>query len=204
MKRLIAHRGLKKGFNENSILAFKSAIKNDNYIGFECDVRTTKDKIFVINHNSLIDTDFISLNDYKTLKKKYNIPTLEDVLKLNTSKIMLIEIKESNIDIKKFQNLIWKYNNKNIYVMSFFNKVIKKLYLNKKNEKLGVLNFVLNSEENYQEYDFICLLETIMSDKLEDYFVKKNKEVMIYGIHNLEKDIKLYQNSYFITDEIIK
>ncbi len=204
MKKLIAHRGLKNDSKENTISAFKEAIANDNYAGFECDIRTTKDKIFIVNHNPMIDLDIISLTDYKTLKQKYNTITLEDVLKLNTSKIILLEIKENNIDIKKFQNLIQKYNNKNVYIMSFFNSVIKKMYSNKKNEKLGVLNYVLNSEENYDNYDFICLLENIMSEKLEDFFIKKQKEVMIYGIHNLKKDMNIYKNSYFITDDIIK
>lgn len=203
MEQLIAHRGLKiNGTKENTIQAFKNAIDNPFYGGFECDIRTTKDNVFVINHNPIIGADIISLSKYQELKDKYHIPTLESVLKLKTNKIMLLEIKEINIDIKAFQDLIHKYSNKNIYVMSFFNKVIQKLKQRKENEKLGVLNYLLNSEESYEEYDFICILENVMSKKIEEYFRQKEIAIFLYGIHQLDKTIKLYPNNHYITDEI--
>lgn len=203
MEQLIAHRGLKTSdTKENTIKSFKNAIDNPFYEGFECDIRTTKDHVFVIAHNPIIGSDIISLSNYQELKEKYNIPTLEAVLKLKTNKIMLLEIKEINIDIKAFQDLIHKYKNKNIYVMSFFNKVIQKLHHNKQNEKLGVLNYLLNSEENYEEYDFICILENVISKKIEEYFKQKKITIFLYGIHQLEKTIEAYPNNHYITDEI--
>lgn len=203
MEKLIAHRGLKiSNVKENSIESFKKAIENKQYVGFECDIRTTKDQIFVINHNPLIGKDIISLSNYKDLRKKYRLPTLEEVLKLNTKKIMLLEIKEANINTESLKELLKKYQNKNIYIMSFHNNVIKKMQQNSRSYQLGVLNYVLNSEESYEGYDFICLLENIASKKLVNFFESKQINVFFYGIHHLNSLSKQYNDCYFITDEV--
>ena len=204
MEKLIAHRGLKENAKENTLEAFNLALKNDQYAGFECDIRTTKDGVFVICHNPMIGLDILSNTSYKELNRKYHLPTLEQVLKLSSNKIFLLEIKEANINQKKFQTLIQKYSSKKIYVMSFFNKVIQELTKTKKNEKYGVLNYVFNSEESYREYDFICLLESIISKKMELFFAEKHIETFIYGIHHFQKTRREYPNSYFITDEIVQ
>jgi len=203
MKRYIAHRGLKiNSYKENTMDAFKASLENINYAGFECDIRTTKDHVFVVVHNPIIKDKIISQTNYKELKEKYHIPTLEEVLSLKSDKIFLLEIKENNIDIDKFLKILEKYPLKNIYVMSFFNSVIKKLNQNKKTYKLGVLNYVLNSEEDYSHYDFICLLENIATLKLVHFFENKKIQVFFYGIHHLENLEKNYPKAYFITDEI--
>lgn len=203
MKNLIAHRGLKDKAKENTLQAFKASLKNTNYQGFECDVRTSKDNVFVVCHDAFIGISRVSSTNYAELKRKYNVPALESVLKLQTDKIMLLEIKEPNLDIEKFHKLLKKYAKKNIYVMSFFNTVIQKLYEKKCSCKLGVLNYVLNSEENYQEYQFICLLESVVSEKLVNYFQEKNIEVFIYGIHHFQETKVKYSRCYLITDEIL-
>lgn len=204
MKRLIAHRGLKEKAKENTMEAFLDALKNDHYAGFECDIRTSKDKVFVICHNPMVGLDLVSNTNYKDLEKKYHLISLEKVLKISSDKIFLLEIKEATIDTKDFQKLIQKYSSKKIYVMSFFNKVIEELQKTKKQEKYGVLNYVFNSEESYKNYDFICLLEAVMSEKLEKFFRKNQIETFVYGIHNFSKTFETYKNSYLITDEIVK
>lgn len=203
MNHLIAHRGLKKEASENTLEAFEKSINNSFYSGFECDVRTTKDHIFVICHNPIYKGKIISLTNYKEFKKD-NLPTLENVLKLKTNKIMILEIKEINCDINRLSIILQKYDYQNIYVMSFYNKIINNLSLKNLKIKVGVLNYVLNSENDYQNYDFICLLESIMTSNLESYFTCQNKEVFIYGIHNLEKLTKEYKKSYFITDAVFE
>lgn len=203
MNHLIAHRGLKKEASENTLEAFEKSINNSFYSGFECDVRTTKDHIFVICHNPIHKGKIISLTNYKEFKKD-NLPTLENVLKLKTNKIMILEIKEINCDINRLSIILQKYDYQNIYVMSFYNKIINNLSLKNLKIKVGVLNYVLNSENDYQNYDFICLLESIMTSNLESYFTCQNKEVFIYGIHNLEKLTKEYKKSYFITDVVVE
>ena len=52
--KLIAHRGSHKFAKENSLFSFFNAI-NENYYGFECDVRQSKDKKFYIYHDMLYD-----------------------------------------------------------------------------------------------------------------------------------------------------
>ncbi|HIR74966.1 TPA: glycerophosphodiester phosphodiesterase [Candidatus Ventrenecus avicola] len=204
MKPFIAHRGLKKTAKENTISAFLDAIQSPYYAGFECDVRTTKDHVFVIVHDAIVGMKRVRDMTYSELKKNYAIPSLESVLNLQTDKIMLLEIKESDFDVPKFLKLLRKYSEKNLYVMSFFNSVIQRLAAMNCPCKLGVLNYVLNSEEDYQEYQFICLLEAIVSPKLIQYFTEKHMEVFLYGIHHFEKTKELYPQTYLITDEIIE
>ena len=155
---LIAHRGV---FNsvvkENTIPAFLGAINNSRYAGFELDIYTSSDGIFVVNHDPLVNGKFIWKYSYKELKKK-GIVRLEDVLKLKTDKIILIEIKDINIDINKLSLLLNKYKKKNIYVMSFFNSVIRKF--KNVNFKIGVLNYILNSTQEYA-YDFIGVIYSV-------------------------------------------
>ena len=149
---LIAHRGI---FNsvvkENTIPAFLGAINNSLYDGFEFDIYTSKDGEFVVHHDIILDGKFMWKYTYKELKKK-GIPKLEEVLKLKTDKILLIEIKDVNLDVEKFTKLLNKYKSKNIYVMSFFTSVIKKF--KSRTFKIGILNYILNSSNLYP-FDFI-------------------------------------------------
>ena len=82
--RLIAHRGVYYNCRENTISAFKEAIKR-NYI-IELDVRLTKDKKVIVFHdlNLLRLTGInknISTSTYDELNSIINIPTLEEAIK---------------------------------------------------------------------------------------------------------------------------
>ena len=144
--KLIAHRGSHKFAKENSLFSFFNAI-NENYYGFECDVRQSKDKKFYIYHDMLYDGKlFKSFNSNEII-----CDTLESVLKLNTNKIILLEIKDPFIDIDNLVETLIKYSDKNIYVMSFYNTVIDKLNIKNKTYKVGILNYVLNTNKKYSE-----------------------------------------------------
>lgn len=192
---LIAHRGI---FNavvkENTIPAFLGAINNDDYAGFEFDVYTTLDGEFVVHHDPLVNGAFIWKKKYSYLKKK-GLVKLDTVLKLNTDKIMLIEIKDVNLNIDKFVKLLDKYRDKNIYVMSFFNSVIRKF----KNVwfKVGVLNYILNSTSKYP-YDFMGVLYDVASLHLINSLKSLNIEVFLYAIN--KKDKLIYNDVYYIVD----
>ena len=191
----IAHRGLvKKGIKENTIESFQEAIDSDIYAGFELDIYTSKDKEFVVHHDPLLDGKLIWNYSYKELKKK-NVAKLEDVLKLNTDKIILIEIKDINIDINKLTKLLNKYKKKNIYVMSFFNSVIKKF--ENQTFKIGVLNYILNSSSTYH-YDFIGILYDVASKHLIESIKKLKIEVFLYALS--KKDKYLFKGVYYIID----
>ena len=193
---LIAHRGLvKKGITENTLPAFLGAINSPKYAGFELDIYKSKDNVFVVHHDPLINGKFIWNQTYKELRKK-GVIKLVDVLRLKTDKIILIEIKDVNIDIVRFSKLLAKYQDKNIYVMSFFNSVIKKL--KSPSFKIGILNYILNSKAEYT-YDFIGILYPIANDHMIASLKESNIEVFLYGIS--KNDPLLWEDIYYIVDE---
>ena len=192
----IAHRGLvKKGVIENTLPAFLGAIKSNKYAGFELDIYTSLDGIFVVHHDPLLDGKFIWKYNYKELREK-GVLKLIDVLRLNTDKIILIEIKDININIEKLTKLLNKYKNKKIYVMSFFNSVIKKF----KNPtfKVGVLNYILNSTSEYT-YDFIGILYDVATNHMIESLQKMNIEVFLYALN--KKDKYRFKDVYYIIDD---
>ena len=72
---------------------------------------------------------------------------------------------------------------------------------NLKNVKIGSLNYVLNSKEDYSAFDFIGIINYLLTDELIKYFRKRNIEVFGYGVSNVQK-IK-YKNINYIVDEKI-
>ena len=192
----IAHRGkVNKIAKENTIPAFLGAINSKDYVGFELDIYTSLDQEFVVHHNPLVDGKFIWKYPVKELQQK-GVIKLIDVLKLETDKIILIEIKDFNLDTTKLTKLLNKYSDKKIYVMSFFNRVIAKIKDNK--FKIGVLNYVLNSKDDYT-YDFIGILYDIASYHLIESFQKLNIEIFLYALN--KKDKYIYKDVYYIIDD---
>ena len=196
--KLIAHRGyINSKIKENTLEAFDNAIYN-NFYGIECDIRVSKDKQLVIYHNAFLfkinnQLKLVSDVNYNDLKK-YNIPLLKKVLSKYKC-IKLIELKTS-IDIESIKD----YIDDNTYFMSFNSSYIFKLKHKYPNYKFGVLNYILNSKDNY-DLDFICLLDSIVTDNLVYYFLRKHIEVFIYGI----KDKPRYVSDlvYYIVDKKI-
>ncbi len=191
---LIAHRGKVDSINkENTIEAFKAAINDIKYDGFELDIRETKDKKIVVVHDFVVDNKLIKRVNYKELER-YNIPLLESVLKLDTEKIIMIEIKDPNMDINALSKLLEKYQDKKIYLMSFYNNVIKEFLKLSHTCKCGILNYGFNHEYSYNEYDFICILDFSLTDNIIDYFRRRKIEVFSYGLLTNKLNIKEYVN----------
>ena len=191
---LIAHRGKVDNINkENTIEAFKAAINDIKYDGFELDIRETKDKKIVVVHDFVVDNKLIKRVNYKELER-YNIPLLESVLKLDTEKIIMIEIKDPNMDIEALSKLLEKYQDKKIYLMSFYNNVIKEFLKLSHTCKCGILNYGFNHEYSYNEYDFICILDFSLTDNIIDYFRRRKIEVFSYGLLTNKLNIKEYVN----------
>ncbi len=191
---LIAHRGKVDSINkENTIEAFKAAINDIKYDGFELDIRETKDKKIVVVHDFVVDNKLIKRVNYKELEH-YNIPLLESVLKLDTEKIIMIEIKDPNMDIEALSKLLEKYQDKKIYLMSFYNNTIKEFLKLSHTCKCGILNYGFNHEYSYNEYDFICILDFSLTDNIIDYFRRRKIEVFSYGLLTNKLNIKEYVN----------
>ena len=193
-RMLIAHRGKVDSINkENTIEAFKAAINDKKYGGFELDIRETKDKKIVVVHDFVVDNKLIKRVNYKELER-YNIPLLESVLKLDTEKIIMIEIKDPNMDIEALRKLLEKYQDKKIYLMSFYNNVIKEFLKLSHTCKCGILNYGFNHEYSYNEYDFICILDFSLTDNIIEYFRRRKIEVFSYGLLTNKLNIKEYVN----------
>lgn len=199
--KFIAHRGVvKNNIKENTLEAFEEAINNSNYEGFELDVRVSKDKEFVIHHNSFINGKLVKTLDYKELKE-LGVVRLKDVLKLKTNKKIFIEIKDFDIDLKELTKLLNK-TKLNIYLMSFDNSIIKKVSTYKRKFKVGILNYYLNSDDNYRYLDFICMLYLGINEKTIRNFEEQDIEVILYGLPNHLK-IKDYNVSVIADDEYV-
>ena len=195
MKKYIAHRGIyNKNVSDNSYKALYDGLLSYKYIGIETDVRVTKDNVFILYHDVLYKGKLVKNVFYKDMD---NVSKLEDILKINTDKIILLEIKDFDIDVKKFIKLINKYN-KNIMIMSFDANVIKKIKKITNKYKLGVLNYVLNSDSDYN-FDFICLLDIIATDYVIESFKKRNIDILIYGVVNDNRNL-----TYIIDDYKLK
>ena len=218
MIKFIAHRGNDKhSYDENSKDAILNVLKKDYICGVEFDIRITKDKRFVIHHNSTINlssngTGFIKNKTLKDLKKlkfgknNYKIDTLEEVLKdiknINSQKIILIEIKEefnySKKEIIKLISILKKFKSLNIYICSFNYKLLIKLkkYLN---FKVGlIISKIINNSKDIKMFDFLSVHNNIYQK------YKNFKEVMVWTINTKEDLKKINNKNYIITDKAYK
>lgn len=195
--KYIAHRGVVSDkTKENTLESFYLAIKDKRFVGFELDIRVSKDNNFFVYHDYLLKGK--PFKSYFTNElRDLNIPTLESVLNINHNKIVLIEIKDFDIDVKELIKLLDKYPHRNIYVMSFNNKVIERVAKESKKYKLGILDYVLNSDYNYK-YSFICLLNSLIDEEKIRKYKKQNIEVMSYGILKIQ-EVK-FKDIYYIVD----
>lgn len=132
-KILIAHRGARTYFHENTLEAFEKAIRlNADMI--ELDVRRTQNNLFVVYHDECIDEKPIKDLAYDDIHKfsRLKVPTLDKVLKLTRSRIKLdIELKEEGYE-KEVVNFILKFLKEDEFVITSFNdnslKIIKEAF----------------------------------------------------------------------------
>lgn len=209
--KYIAHRGSNMyGHKENTLENLTSALEDDRFCGIELDVRESKDHEFVVIHDSFLnrvtdDVGFVK-NKKGSYLHKLGLPYLEEILELDTDKIILIEIKDTSMDMKRFVELLNQYPTKNIYVYSFYNNAIHKVLEYPITFKVGVLNYVFNSEHSYKEYDFIGLLKGSITENLLLFFKDLKIEVFVYGIISKDKikDVSsnLLEEIYYIVDEV--
>ncbi|MFR5856426.1 MAG: glycerophosphodiester phosphodiesterase [Bacilli bacterium] len=195
MKKFIAHRGIWNDLvKDNSYEALYNGLMSSQYIGIETDLRVTKDNIFILHHNALYNGKLIKNLLYNELE---DIVKLEEILKINTNKIILIEIKDFNININRLIKLLDKYK-RNVMLMSFDTNIINKIKKLNIKYKLGVLNYIINSDSEYN-FDFICILDILNKKVIIDSFKKRKIEVLIYGVIDIKED-----SIYIIDDEKLK
>ncbi|MCK4487902.1 MAG: hypothetical protein KAU38_14230 [Desulfobacterales bacterium] len=146
---IMGHRGAAALEPENTLLSIVRAME----IGVdavEIDVRLSKDKEIVVIHDSTVDrttneTGSVSSHTLKEIKeldagKGETIPTLQEVMDLIGNKVRLvIELKEDGTE-RKVVELI-KTNNlvDNVYVISFWHRLVKTVKEMDSRIKTGVL-----------------------------------------------------------------
>ena len=192
-KHLIAHRGVHYKYLENSLNAFKEAMKR-NYI-IELDVHITKDnKIVVYHDNNLKRLTGVLKNiedlTYKQILKIISIPTIEEVLELVKGKVpIIIEIKVIK-ENGKLEYLLSKIldNYKGEFAIQSFN--YNSLLWFKNNRKKYIRGYLINSITPHN-----IIIKYILNNKI------KNIEPTYLGI-NLDyinnKNIKKLKNKYLI------
>ena len=219
MKNLIAHRGVNNlDFGENTKEAAVNSLKNSYIKGVEIDARITKDNKIVVIHDMTINrtsngSGFVSKMSLRDLKK-YNfgtdkhfskISTLKETLKvIDKDKIVLIEIKyegrDDNRYIKYFYRSVKPFLNKNIYIMSFNGKLVRKLKEKYPFLKCGILiSYIINASFIDDNMDFIAITS---------YSVNKvkniNKPIFVWALNSKKKYLelldKMSSNTYYIVD----
>ena len=196
---LIAHRGNDNHkYIENTKEALLESLSKNYIAGVECDVRITKDKVLVLNHDMTINrttngSGFVKNKTYKELKK-YNITTLNNFLKkVKNDKIIVIEIKSEDLEINYFVNKLINICNKyklNYYFCSFRIDILKYLKEKEPTFKVGLLTRGIL--KNNIKLDFISIWKNNYS----------GREKFVWTINNL-KDLKKFYNKdiYILTDK---
>ena len=226
VKSPIAHRGLFDELNpENSLSAFKNAVKNN--IPIEFDVVSTSDGVPVVFHDSKLarmtgQDGFISnctydeIKDLYLLKTKETIPTLKQALELIAGKVpVLIEIKNFG-NVGPLEKEIWKtlQGYRGEYAIASYNPYTLEWFKNnepkikrcqvasffKNKEITGIRRFYLKRmsfNKKISEPHFILYASEDMPNKYtKKYFGKI--PVLTFTIRNKDSEalIKEYSDNY--------
>lgn len=132
-KVLIAHRGARTYFHENTLEAFEKSIQLKADM-IEFDVRRAQNNLFVVYHDECINEKPIKDLAYEDICKfaRLKVPTLDEVLKLTRNRIKLdIELKEEGYE-KEVVNFVLKFLKEDDFVITSFNdnslKTIKEAF----------------------------------------------------------------------------
>ncbi len=217
MTYIWAHRGASAYAPENTMEAFKLAIKQKTE-GIELDVQLSKDGIVVVTHDESIDRvsdhkGFVKDYDYQQLKqfnfnnqnKDYpfcQIPTLEEVLKLlkPTNLTLNIELKNLVFDYEgleeKILGLVKKYQMQDRVIYSSFNhySVIKILKLDPQ-ANCGFLhaNKTINMAK-YTKSHQVKYLHPVFYMLLDQNYLKEAKENdLLINTWTIDDPIYIYE-----------
>lgn len=211
----ISHRGIHDNIKipENSLLAFKEAIKNN--FAIELDVQLTKDNVLIVFHDNNLkrmtnydknikDLTYNEIKEFNLLDTKEKIPTLKEALELVNGKVLLdIEIKKTKkikLIIKNISEILNNYNYK-FLIKSFSPKIVRCLKKHNKNYKIGLLikhNFyngiIGRLILNYCKPDFLAISKKYIktngiNSKLKEYpiliwTIKTKEEFNFYKKYN--------------------
>ncbi|MGG5462499.1 glycerophosphodiester phosphodiesterase [Clostridium sp. B9] len=213
---IFAHRGFSGKYPENTLLAFKEALKLD-IDGIELDVHKSKDGKLVVIHDEDVKRTFQgngeikNLNYDELLKLKCSkngfeenlecrIPLLEEVLDLIKDRdiILNIEIKNDIVSYDNIEfdvlNLIKKYEVKNkILISSFNHKALRRVKELQGDINIGVLyeEEIPNVIEYAKEIGAYAIhpCKSLITDEIVKEAHDNNIKVNVYTV-NKEADVK--------------
>lgn len=219
MFNLIAHRGNNNHqYPENSLDAILSSLNEEYIKGVEFDVRLTKDKKVVVIHDFTINRTSnghgivknMTLRELKKYKfgnkyQTYTILTLDQLLKkINSSKKIIIEIKNELGDVKKIVDkvikVIKKYRKLDIYLTGFSYKLTDYIKNNYPLYKVGAAPLIVTKSTKF-------------NDGYDAYFIKynffknyKTNKLLFFWIINKpaffnKKKSLINKNMFFITNK---
>lgn len=201
----IAHRGGFAFAPENSMQAFKNALKK-NIDGIEFDIHLTKDKRIIVMHDNNVKrtTDGYGLIKDLTFeqiklfhqKNNENIPTLQDVLNIIEHKcICKIDVKSEGME-KQLIEIIKKYKIENrVIITSKILNILKKIKDIDKNIKTEMQVWMpWNSDEMIDNAkkinaDIIAPNYLMCTKETVEKAHKNNLKVHVWTV-NKQKDIE--------------
>ena len=196
----IAHRGASGHTPENTLLAFRLAIKQ-NADMIEIDVHQTKDGHIVVLHDEYLKTGILKKRFIKDMalkevrKANKSIPTLQQVLKLVKGKIKLnIEIKHGSGYYPDIERNVYGFLKKermlfDAIISSFDIDCLKNL---RKISDDIIIGFLYNKKEwkgalkkaiDLRAYSF-HVSEKILSEELIAKAHKKGMRLFVYTIND--------------------
>ena len=225
--KLVAHRGLYDNIiiPENSLRAFKNAIINNYPI--ELDLHLTKDNNLVVFHDhnlkrmtninlTIEDLTVKDLNKITLLNTKEKIPTLDEVLKLVNSKVLIIiEIKCKTNEKLITKILLEKLNDYQgeIIIQAFNSKIVKLLKKEQKKFPVGLLISEQTDTKKFKIFntsifdikychpDFLSVSRKILKRKHLKKYLKKCP-ILVWTIKKHEELPKQNKNYIYICDNL--
>ena len=200
--KIFAHRGYSNIYPENTMLAFKEALKFD-IDGIELDIHLTKDNVPVIFHDEKLkrmtkqegcisDYTLCELKQFKVIKNEYmdEIPTLLEYLDFIKDKNILtnIEFKTNIKYYNNIENIVFKILDEfNIYdklIFSSFNHICAKKIIDILKEK----NLYNISPVGFLTQDWFISPEKYCLENEAKYFNPKFNCVTKDLVENLHKN----------------
>lgn len=226
---IIAHRGVhnNKDIPENSLTAFKKAIRKEYAIEF--DIEITKDSKLVIHHDDNLkrmtgvdkEVENLTLDEIRELRlldTDEQIPTLTEVLELVAGKVLLdIEIKSTK-RVKEVVDLVLReldnYNGR-VLLKSFDPFIVNRLkketnkypigLLVMKNSASKGLNFLVKTNLIYlTKFDFLAVDKRMLT---KEYYDKYINDYPMYvwsfkGLIEAEEYLKEYPKIICICNDL--
>ena len=172
---IVAHRGFSGLYPENSLVSIIEALKSPCCDMIEIDVRFTKNKIFVLHHDS-----FININDLIINIEDMNLDDdLEELIVNNYPRYRLNNLLYDDT-LFLFKRYINSFNNEEKIMR--LSTVLKNYNFDKK--------LILDIKTNNVDLDMIEELNRLLFFYKEDIYIQSDNHLFLLWMHKLYPDYK--------------